>query len=282
MKIVVTGHQGFVGHHVGAALIARGHAVTGIDDLRSGGRLAGPGYRASILEEDFTEVPLHDVDAIVHCAAHADVSRNWESIRQRTTLWMNNVDKTLLLMERARNAGIKRVVFISTLAVNGPAISPYAASKIAGEALVRCYAPSWHILRLGTVMGEGYHHGHVADFVRMAKEGGVVRAKSSGIPARSCVHALDVADAVCEEIVKDATSLREMSGGLWSPRDTVRVMGCKAEWAAEDFGWAGDVAPISPHTCARSIGDGVRDALRALGWPVSDETRSSSPASSGS
>jgi nucleoside-diphosphate-sugar epimerase len=271
VKVVLTGYQGFIGHHIGAALMRAGHDVLGVDDRRSGRKLAGLGYAREYVS-NFADFDLRgdgaiDVHAIVHCAATADVSRNWDSRKERDDIWANNVENTRVMLENGCDAArAAHVVFISTLAVNAVEISPYAASKLAGEALVRCYAKYSHILRLAAVVGEGYHHGHVADFVRMAKSGGIV-AKSSGTPIRSYVHALDVADAVVQALEENFSSCRELSGGHWTPRDTVRVMNVEATWAKEDFGWRGDVAVCAPRNCPREIGDGVHDALKSLGWP---------------
>jgi nucleoside-diphosphate-sugar epimerase len=249
--------------------------VYGIDDFRSQVELGQKGIHfTESVRRDFAcvnfsfEFEEDSIDALVHCGAYADVSRNWDSRKERDKVWENNVSGTRKLLE---NTKIERVVFISTLAVNEEIVSPYAASKIAGEALVRAYAPKWTILRLAAAVGEGYHHGHISDFVRMAKTEEGIRARSNGHPKRSSVHVLDVADAVCEALKQkdskyDAGNIRELSGGEWSPRDTVRLMGCEAQWAEGDFGWKGDVAPLAPKNCPRSIESGVRDALVSLGW----------------
>jgi nucleoside-diphosphate-sugar epimerase len=275
MRVALTGHQGFVGHHIGAALICAGHEVYGIDDFRSEVKLARRGIHfTEEIRRDFAcinfsyEFDEDGVDVLVHCGAYADVSRNWDSNKERDKVWENNVSGTRFLLENT-SLWIPRVIFISTLAVKEDVVSPYAASKIAGEALVRAYAESCAILRLASVVGEGYHHGHIADFVRAAKDsnGRGIKARSNGKVAKSMVHALDVADVVCKALEQKNNIVHELSGGDWSPRDTVRVMGCEAEWAEEDFGWKGDTAPRVKRNCERSIESGVRDVLTSLGWP---------------
>ena len=274
MKIVLTGHQGFVGHHIGRTLIRAGHEVIGVDDYRSGVQLTkeSDGYAQSVFE-NFRNYDPRGAGALVHVAAHADVSKNWDSPAERGLLWRNNVDATRELYENAYRVGVKRIVFISTLATTAPELSPYAASKLAGEALTRCYAQEAFIFRLAACVGEGYHHGHVADFARMAIRYGRVTAKSNGQPRRSYVHVLDVADAVAEAVAAPAIApgkrcdfLRQLSGGEWSPQDTVRVMGCESTWASDDFGWKGDVAVTTPRNCPRSLELGVKEALASLGW----------------
>ncbi len=256
-----------MGHHIGSALIAAGHDVVGVDNMCSGVQLARGSYASEVVG-NFADLTFRGgpTDALVHCAAYADVSRNWDSQFERDKIWMNNVARTRMLFENARAAGVERIVFISTMAVLADEISPYAASKIAGEALTRCYAPNAQILRLSSVVGEGYHHGHIADFVRSAKQDGAVFSKTSGLTKRGFVHALDVADAVVRALTLPASETRALSGGPWCPRDTVRIMACPSVWAQEEFGWKGDVAVDGPRNCFRSLEDGVRDALRSLGW----------------
>jgi len=129
MKVVVTGGSGFVGRRVVEELVARGHqvvaptrkpvfwpdvAVPPIGDL-------GPGT-------DWTAA-LRGCDAVVHCAARAHVLDD-RSADPLAVFRHINRDGTLRLAQQAKDAGIGRFVFVSTIKVNGettPADHPFTA-----------------------------------------------------------------------------------------------------------------------------------------------------------
>lgn len=284
MRILVTGGCGFVGSHIVDALVD-GNEVDVIDRLDWGAQWANE--HAYLIAQQLQTIPQQNVDLVVHCAAHADVSRNWDSMLERSKCWSDNVDATMHLLERLPQR--THVIFLSTCAVYGDtplgteeeactATSPYAASKLAGEALVQAYGHArksrWHVLRLGCVVGNRYHHGHVADFVRMAKLG-QLRPRNNGQSTKSFVHVADVVDAVQTCIRQDVPNgVYSCIGEPWSPRDTVRVMGAEAIWPDNTHGWIGDPMAIASQTKLapwfipeRRIEAGVRDALKSLGWP---------------
>ena len=297
MRILVTGAAGFVGHHVAAMLCKAGHTVFGLDDYRAGVDFMPPDVEPyGIALENYIAGETHEgVQAVVHCAARADVSLNWESRNERDELLISNVDGTINLLEA--HPGVP-FVMLSTCAIYGdtpvapateadvtPVTSPYAASKLAGEAYVQAYAHKhgnpWHIFRLGCVVGSGYHHGHIADFVRMAREEKHIHAKNNGHSLKSFVHVADVVAAV--EYALFGRSLRvgvyNLAGGSWSWRMTVqrmRAMRDDFKVTAEDrkHGWVGDPMAIADSSLFqrrtshewRNIEEGVDDALISLGW----------------
>ncbi len=238
-------------------------------------------------------------DAVIHCAAHADVRHNWINVAR---IEQDNLIATLRVLEAARCGRVDTFVFVSTGAVyaahDGPvdedtvcrATSPYAASKLACEAYVQAYAEKcewrWYILRPAACVGSGYHHGHIADFVRMAREG-TIYALDDGTVDRPAVHVEDVA----ETLVKLATGetdapsgIYNVTGGLWNWKRTVSLMGgmraAPVNYEAPNGivkGWLGgsqgatwDSMRLARYNLAprRSIEQGVHDALRGLGWPT--------------
>jgi UDP-glucuronate 4-epimerase len=181
-RVLVTGAAGFIGSHVAEALTGRGDTVTGLDnfdpfypravkernleDLR-----ARPGF--TFVEGDIRDATLVRslVDAettIVHLAARAGVR---PSIEDPATYVSLNVDGTVVLLEAARAARARGFVFGGSSSVYGdtapvpfredwPAvdpISPYAATKRAGELLCSTYAHLFGLralsLRFFTVYG---------------------------------------------------------------------------------------------------------------------------------
>jgi UDP-glucose 4-epimerase len=121
-KILVTGGAGFIGSHVADALIARGHAVTVLDDL-SGGRLEHVPGSAEFVQGSITDVTLVDrlfaessFDYVYHFAAYAAEGLSHFIKRFNYT---NNVLGSVTLINAAVNTGVSGFVFSSSIAVYG-------------------------------------------------------------------------------------------------------------------------------------------------------------------
>ncbi|MEY2572988.1 MAG: UDP-glucuronate 4-epimerase, partial [Verrucomicrobiota bacterium] len=165
MRILVTGGAGFIGSHLVDKLLATGHEVSILDDFND---FYDPQIKRANIAGVAGEVAIHRVDlrdsaavdlvfhrekfeAIVHLAARAGVR---PSISQPQLYYDTNVSGTLHLLEAARRTGIERVVFASSSSVYGickevpfsedfhltQTISPYAATKVAGEFLCSTYS----------------------------------------------------------------------------------------------------------------------------------------------
>lgn len=166
MNILVTGAAGFIGSHVAEALLARGDAVTGLDNFNDYYDPARK--RANVMP--LTSNPrftLHEADVrdeegiagicaeggfdgVIHLAAMAGVRYSIE----RAPLYVDvNVRGTVNLLEAARKAGIPHFVLASTSSVYGRTerlpfreddplgqpLAPYPATKIAGEVMGHAY-----------------------------------------------------------------------------------------------------------------------------------------------
>jgi UDP-glucuronate 4-epimerase len=172
MQVLVTGAAGFIGSHVAEALLRRGDDVVGLDNFDPfydpalkranvaaiAGTAKACGRSFTLIEGDLRDAQavaqaLRGCDAVIHLAAMAGVRPSLE----RPTLYVDvNVGGTANLLEHARQAGVRRVVFASSSSVYGnraqvpfresdavdEPVSPYAATKRAGELL--CH--SWHHL----------------------------------------------------------------------------------------------------------------------------------------
>lgn len=180
---VVTGAAGFIGSHLCEALLARGWAVRGLDSfddfydprVKRGNLAACLGHeRFSLIEGDIRDAEAVTAavggctNAIVHLAARAGVRPSIEDPLSYTDV---NVDGTCVLLEAARRHGVGRFVFASSSSVYGNnqkvpfaesdnvdfPISPYAASKKAGELLCHTYHHLYGMnvtcLRFFTVFG---------------------------------------------------------------------------------------------------------------------------------
>jgi len=158
MKVVVTGGAGFVGSNLSRSLISRGHEVIVIDDLSTGlldNVSDGVQFiESSILDKDLIGKAISGSDVVVHLAARGSVPR---SINNPVATHEVNSTGTLNVLECARAANA-HFIFSSSSSVYGAntalpkteemvlkPLTPYAASKMAGEALSLAYANSYKL-----------------------------------------------------------------------------------------------------------------------------------------
>jgi UDP-glucose 4-epimerase len=218
-RVVVTGGAGFIGSHVTDAFVARGDTVLVVDDLSSGRRE----YVAATADLEETDVADADrlnklleefrPQLICHLAAQASVT---VSVTNPELDFASNVRGTFNVCQGAA-AHRARVLFASTGgALYGndapiptpeshvPApLSPYGASKLAGEAFVTTQARSEGldhvVLRLGNVYGPRQNpHGEagvVAIFSERLLSGRAPTVYGHGTPTRDYVHVADVTRA---------------------------------------------------------------------------------------
>jgi UDP-glucuronate 4-epimerase len=166
MRILVTGAAGFIGSHLTEHLLAEGHEVAGLDNFypfydpdikRHNLEAAHASGRFQLLEGDLRDerflarsFDACQPDVLIHLAAMAGVR---PSIQDPGLYFDVNVRGTLNLLEQCRQGGVRRILFASSSSVYGAnpdvpfretdrvdnPISPYAASKKAGELLCHTY-----------------------------------------------------------------------------------------------------------------------------------------------
>ena len=154
---VVTGGAGFIGSHLVEALLAEGRPVRVVDNLATGYRanLAHLEGRYEWVEGDLASFDVarravEGAEYVFHQAAIPSVPR---SVREPIESHEAGPTATLNVLEAARRAGVKRVMFAASSSAYGDAeelpkhegmlpkpLSPYAAAKLAGEHYVRVYA----------------------------------------------------------------------------------------------------------------------------------------------
>jgi nucleoside-diphosphate-sugar epimerase len=157
-RALITGGAGFIGSHLVEALNQLGASVVVIDDLSGGSRenLEGLGavefVEGSILDKDALARATRGCRFVFHQAALGSVPRSVEQPRLYNAV---NTEGTLNVLETAREAGVRRVMFAASSSAYGenpvpwietmPVLprSPYAATKVAGEALFRAYSASY-------------------------------------------------------------------------------------------------------------------------------------------
>lgn len=229
MKFLVTGGAGFIGSHVSERLLAGGHSVVivdelntfydpaikqrNLDDLRArGGNLEF--VRADIadaaaLEAAFAHGPF---DQVVHLAARAGVR---PSLLEPALYQRVNVEGTVNILEAARKQGTRKFVLASSSSVYGvnakvpfseddpifQAISPYAASKLACEALGHVYHHIYGLditmLRFFTVYGPRQRPDlAIHKFARLIDSGKAIPVFGDGSTARDYTYVDDIVDGV--------------------------------------------------------------------------------------
>jgi UDP-glucuronate 4-epimerase len=182
MRILVTGGAGFIGSHLVDKLLAAGHDVAILDDFND---FYDPQIKRDNVSAVSKDIAIHHVDlrdsatvrnvfhrekfeAIAHLAARAGVR---PSIQHPQLYYDTNVTGTLHLLDAARVTGVERFIFASSSSVYGisktvpfsedqhltQTLSPYAATKIAGEFLCSTYSHLYQMrvvaLRYFTVYG---------------------------------------------------------------------------------------------------------------------------------
>jgi UDP-glucose 4-epimerase len=156
-KVLVTGGAGFIGSHIAHALVRRGDQVRVLDNLSTGNlaNLAEVRDRIEFIEADLNDADkvaraVKGVDCIFHEAAIASVPR---SIERPLDTNAACVTGTLALLDAARKAGVRRLVYAASSSAYGnqPAaskresdlpmpISPYGAAKVAAEFYCQVFA----------------------------------------------------------------------------------------------------------------------------------------------
>ena len=182
MRILVTGGAGFIGSHLVEKLLSLGHDVAILDDFND---FYDPQIKRQNIAAVAKDVAIHHLDlrdsgavrnlfhrekfeAIAHLAARAGVR---PSIQNPQLYYDTNVDGTLHLLDAARVTGVERFIFASSSSVYGNSksvpfsedrqliqtLSPYGATKIAGEFLCSTYSHLYGMrvvaLRYFTVYG---------------------------------------------------------------------------------------------------------------------------------
>lgn len=204
MRIAVTGVTGFVGSHLAEALLSAGHSLTCL--VRSPARAsalrdAGCTLVLGGLEDETALRQLVDGAEVLHHVAGV--------VAARSPAEFDRVNRagTFALAQRAREAGVRRLVYVSSLAVSGPTVpgrpleeadrdqpvTPYGRSKQAGEQAVRASGVAFTIVRPPAVYGP-----RDRELLRVFKLArfGFSPLLGDGSQELSFVHAADLARAL--------------------------------------------------------------------------------------
>ncbi len=197
MKVLVTGGAGYIGSHTCVELINEGHQPIIIDNLDNSNQKAVDrikeitGVAPLFYKEDVRNGEALDrifkeneIDAVIHFAGLKAVG---ESVREPLEYYDNNLVSTLVLLEKMREYGVKKLVFSSSATVYGlveeegplkeelptKAINPYGWTKVFIEQMLRDLAASdkeWSVVLLRYFNPLGAH------------KSGLIGEDPSGIP----------------------------------------------------------------------------------------------------
>ncbi|RMG98555.1 MAG: NAD-dependent epimerase/dehydratase family protein [Deltaproteobacteria bacterium] len=303
--VLVTGGCGFIGTRLCARLLREGARVRVFDNLSVGRR---EDLEACVPVRTADRVPMGEgrggddgavalwvgdirdaadlaaaargADVVVHLAAHTGVIPSVEDPRMDCEA---NVLGTLNALEAARAAGARNFVFASSGAPLGAQeppihedklpkpVSPYGASKLAGEAYCHVYAHTYGlrtaVLRFGNVYGPGSRRkgSVVAKFLRQALAGEPLTVYGDGSQTRDFIHVDDLVEAICRAAALDVGG--EVFQIATGAETTVSEIVEAVRAALADLGRTVEVVYTEPRRgeVHRNFAD-VRKAARVLGW----------------
>jgi UDP-glucose 4-epimerase len=191
MKILITGHKGFIGKKILDKLQKTGYNIRGID-LKDG-------------EDILHCLPDENFDYVFHLAACPRVEY---SVQHPSYTMKQNVLVTSTLLEWAKNHGVKRVIFSSSSAVMGDGDgipkSPYGLHKLMNEMECRLYSELYRLdtvcLRYFNAYSEDQEFGGaystaICAWTEMIRQGKPLRIDGDGEQTRDLVHVEDIVEA---------------------------------------------------------------------------------------
>jgi UDP-glucose 4-epimerase len=221
MRALVTGGAGFIGSHIGQRLLSLGHEVVVLDNLFTGSienvEAVGPGVhfvQGDVRDLAVVEEHARGCDVVFHQAAIVSVPLSVERPQESHDV---NIQGTLNVLQAARAAKVRRVVFASSAAIYGqeptlpkredmlPApISPYGVEKMTGEHYLATWSKLFGVetvaLRYFNVFGprqdpKSPYSGVISIFVDRILAGKPITFFGDGSQTRDFVYIANVVDA---------------------------------------------------------------------------------------
>ena len=286
---LVTGGAGFIGSHLADLLLQKGNRVRVVDDLSTGSKdyLSPIPDALDFLEGDvrdsnFLSEAMEGVGGVFHLAAISSVER---SVLEPEHVHSVNVAGTLSVLESARRAGVKRLVFVSSASVYGDCdrlplvedcclrpLSPYGASKVAGEV----YAGVFHrlgfletvILRPFNIFGPRQdpaspYSGVISIFARNAISGAKPQLFGDGKQTRDFLYVEDLCRAIllAMETEEAAGQMINVASGK---EITIQQIG-EVIFQLRGLGFEPQFKPPRAGDIRRSLAS-IEKAGRILGW----------------
>lgn len=256
-KFLITGGAGFIGTNLSENLVEGGYSVVVADNLCAGNADRLPKevdfHKVDILDTQALKELCVGVDVIVHLAA---LPRVEYSIQNPVETHKVNVDGTLSVLEAARSAGVKRVVYAASSSAYGDQEtlpltldlpvqpkSPYAMQKYMGELLMKLWSELYGVetvsLRFFNVYGphldpDGPYALVIGRFLKLAVEGKPLTITGDGEQTRDFTHTDDIISGIVkassEETVGNGEVLNLGAGVQTSINDLAKMIGGKIEY----------------------------------------------------
>ena len=244
MRVLLTGHQGYLGTVMAPVLTAAGHEVVGLDSGLFADSVLGPqpadppGVRVDL--RDLTAEHVAGVDAVIHLAALSNDPLG--SLAPELTYDINH-HASVRLAKLARDAGVGRFLYASTCSVYGASggddlvtedaplrpVTPYAESKVRVEDDVHALADDdFTPVFMRNATAFGYSPRLRADIVLNNLVGhallsGEVLVLSDGTPWRPLVHAADIARAFTAALTAPREAVHDRAFNIGSEINNVTV-----------------------------------------------------------
>ena len=243
MRVILTGHLGYIGSAMAPMLLEAGHEVVGLDTGLFAACVLGPTPQdPDGLTTDIRDVrtdQLAGFDAVIHLAA---LSNDPLGMLDPALTHEINYDATVRLARLAREAGVKRFLYASTCSVYGTAgdelvpesaplrpLTPYAESKVRVEEDLFALADSdFCPVSLRNATAFGFSPRLRADIVLNNLVGhavlsGEVRVLSDGTPWRPLVHVSDIGRAFLTVLDAPTESVRAVAFNVGAPDNNLSV-----------------------------------------------------------
>jgi UDP-glucose 4-epimerase len=254
-KVVVTGGAGFIGSHLAEALIKKGYQVVIVDNFATG-RMANirdfeKSSQVTVVKADITDFAevakaFEGATYVFHLAALADIV---PSIQEPLKYHHANVNGTVTVLEAARQAGVKKLVYAASSSCYGipdayptpetaPArpMYPYALTKYLGEQYVMHWNQTYDLpcvsLRLFNVYGprsrtSGTYGAVFGVFLAQKLAGKPFTVVGDGKQTRDFTYVTDVADAFIRAAESDIRGeiFNVGSGGTYAVNRLVELLG---------------------------------------------------------
>jgi UDP-glucose 4-epimerase len=234
---LVTGGAGFIGSHLVEALLTRGQRVRVLDDFSTGLRSNLAHLKPEIVEGSFTDPDtvakaVAGAAVVYHLGALASVARSVEAPLVSHAACATG---TLNVLDAARKAGVRRVVYAASSSAYGgassedgqtedtplKALSPYAAAKLAGELYMQAFAATYGLetvrLRFFNIFGprqraDSPYSGVIALFVAAMSAGKQPTVHGDGLQSRDFTYVTNAVQA----LMKAAEAPKGVSGNVYN------------------------------------------------------------------